>query len=99
MEIWRRCGTLPEARRIVHMQLRLLGTLGLIVLLGTSASVAAQVSRVGLVTDVGKVDDGTFNEFAHKGMMRAVEAFNLQSAFIETQQPTDYEKNIEQLAA
>jgi basic membrane lipoprotein Med (substrate-binding protein (PBP1-ABC) superfamily) len=31
-------------------------------------------------------------------MMRAVEAFNLQSAFIETQQPTDYEKNIEQLA-
>jgi basic membrane protein A and related proteins len=32
-------------------------------------------------------------------MLRAVEVFNLQSAFIETQQPTDYEKNIEQLAA
>lgn len=81
------------------MQLRLLGILGLIVLLVTSVSVAAQVSRVGLVTDVGKVDDGTFNEFAYKGMMRAVEAFNLQSAFVETQQPTDYEKNIDQLAA
>jgi basic membrane lipoprotein Med (substrate-binding protein (PBP1-ABC) superfamily) len=81
------------------MQLRLLGSLGLIVLLMTSASVMAQVSRVGLVTDVGKVDDGTFNEFAYKGMMRAVEAFNLQSAFIETQQPTDYEKNIERLVA
>jgi basic membrane protein A and related proteins len=81
------------------MPLRLLGTLGLITLLLASVSATAQVSRVGLVTDVGKVDDGTFNEFAYKGMMRAVEAFNLQSAFIETQQPTDYEKNIEQLAA
>ncbi len=52
--------------------------------------------KVGLVTDVGKVNDGTFNEFAYKGMMRAVEEFKLQSAFIETLAPTDYEKNIMQ---
>lgn len=82
----------------MRMQLRLLGALGLIVLLMTSVAAAPQVSRVGLVTDVGRVDDGTFNEFAYKGMIRAVQAFNLESAFIETQQPTDYEKNIEQLA-
>lgn len=80
-------------------QLRLLGAVGLVVLLITSVAAAPQVSRVGLVTDIGRVDDGTFNEFAYKGMMRAVKAFNLESAFIETQQPTDYEKNIEQLAA
>ncbi len=54
--------------------------------------------KVGLVTDVGKVNDGTFNEFAYKGMMRAVEEFGLESAFIETLAPTDYEKNIEQFA-
>ncbi|HOU24401.1 MAG TPA: extracellular solute-binding protein [Anaerolineae bacterium] len=54
--------------------------------------------KVGLVTDVGKVNDGTFNEFAYKGMMKAVEEFGLQSAFIETLAPTDYEKNIEQFA-
>jgi basic membrane lipoprotein Med (substrate-binding protein (PBP1-ABC) superfamily)/maltose-binding protein MalE len=54
--------------------------------------------RVGLVTDVGKVNDGTFNEFAYKGMMQAVEEFGLESAFIETLAPTDYEKNIEQFA-
>lgn len=53
--------------------------------------------RVGLVTDVGKIDDGTFNEFAYQGMMRAVQEFGLESAFIETQQPGDFEKNIEQL--
>jgi basic membrane lipoprotein Med (substrate-binding protein (PBP1-ABC) superfamily) len=56
------------------------------------------MAQVGLVTDVGKVDDRTFNEFAYTGMMRAVKDFGLKSAFIETQQPTDYEKNIEQLA-
>jgi basic membrane lipoprotein Med (substrate-binding protein (PBP1-ABC) superfamily) len=54
--------------------------------------------KVGLVTDVGKVNDGTFNEFAYKGLMKAVDEFKLQNAFIETLAPTDYEKNIEQFA-
>jgi basic membrane protein A len=60
---------------------------------------AASISKVGLVTDVGKVNDGTFNEFAYKGMIQAVKDFNLKSSFIETLQPTDYEKNIEQFAS
>ena len=60
---------------------------------------SAGVTKVGLVTDVGKVDDRTFNEFAYQGMLRAAKEFGLQSAFIETQQPTDYEKNIAQLAS
>lgn len=54
--------------------------------------------KVGLVTDVGKVNDGTFNEFAYKGMMKAVDELKLKSAFIETLAPTDYEKNITQFA-
>jgi arabinogalactan oligomer/maltooligosaccharide transport system substrate-binding protein len=54
--------------------------------------------KVGLVTDVGKVNDGTFNEYAYKGMMQAVDEFKLENAFIETLAPTDYEKNIEQFA-
>jgi len=52
--------------------------------------------KVGLVTDVGKVDDGTFNQYAYEGMMQAVDELGLESAFIETLQPTDYEKNVEQ---
>jgi basic membrane lipoprotein Med (substrate-binding protein (PBP1-ABC) superfamily) len=54
--------------------------------------------RIGLVTDVGKVDDGTFNQYAYEGMMKAAEEFGLETAFIETAQPTDYEKNVEQFA-
>jgi len=52
--------------------------------------------QVGLVTDVGKVNDGTFNQYAYEGMMQAVDEFGLESAFIETQQPTDYDKNVVQ---
>jgi len=57
---------------------------------------AEEVFKAGLVTDVGKVNDGTFNQYAYEGMTRAVEEFSLDSAFIETQQPTDYEKNVQQ---
>ena len=53
--------------------------------------------RAGLVTDVGKVNDGTFNQYAYEGMMQAVDEYGLDTAFIETQQPTDYDKNVEQL--
>jgi len=62
-----------------------------------AAALLAQ-KHVGLVTDVGKVDDGTFNQYAYEGMMRAAKQFNVKSAFIETLQPTDYEKNVEQFA-
>ncbi len=74
---------------------------GLVLMFLTGASMvgAAGITKVGLVTDVGKVNDGTFNEFAYKGMMRAVQELGLKSAFIETVQPTDYEKNIQQFAA
>jgi basic membrane lipoprotein Med (substrate-binding protein (PBP1-ABC) superfamily) len=54
--------------------------------------------KVGLVTDVGKVDDGTFNQYAYEGMMKAADELGMETAYIETQQPTDYEKNVEQFA-
>ncbi|MEA3336536.1 MAG: phosphate/phosphite/phosphonate ABC transporter substrate-binding protein [Chloroflexota bacterium] len=53
---------------------------------------------IGLVTDVGKVDDGTFNQYAYEGMTSAAEKYGAETSFIETAQPTDYEKNIEQFA-
>src|SRR2546422_2849279 len=81
--------------------LSLLGCIAAVILIlgGLCGTAMARVTQVGLVTDIGKVDDRTFNEFAYKGMMRAVKEFGLKSAFIETQQPTDYEKNIEQFAS
>lgn len=58
------------------------------------ASMAQTVESVCLVTDEGRVNDGTFNQYAYEGMLRAVEDFDIDSTFIETQAETDYEANI-----
>ena len=53
------------------------------------------IESVCLVTDVGKVDDGTFNQFAYEGMVAAAEDFGLESNYIETTAPTEYNDNIQ----
>lgn len=49
---------------------------------------------VGLITDIGSVDDGTFNEFAFEGMTAAEECFGIETDFIETATEADYETNM-----
>jgi len=49
---------------------------------------------VRLVTDIGKVDDRTFNQYAYEGMKAAEECFGFETDFIETASEADYEKNI-----
>ncbi len=50
---------------------------------------------VRLVTDIGKVDDGTFNEYAYDGLQAAEECFGFETSFIETASEADYAKNID----
>lgn len=59
---------------------------------GVSAQDTPQ--SVCLITDIGRINDGTFNQFAYEGMVRAVEEYGLDDTFIETQSPSDYENNI-----
>ncbi len=65
-------------------------------LLTLAAPVLAQgeIDTVCLVTDLGRVNDGTFNEFAYEGMLAAAEEAGLETTFIETQAQSDYAKNI-----
>ena len=50
---------------------------------------------VNLVTDIGKIDDGTFNQFAYEGMQGALDCFGIEdSSFIETVSEADYAANI-----
>ncbi|MGD1996479.1 MAG: BMP family ABC transporter substrate-binding protein [Anaerolineae bacterium] len=53
--------------------------------------------RIGLVTDVGRIDDGTFNQYTYEGLMRAAREYDLESDVIETSSPDEYEKNIRRL--
>ncbi len=54
--------------------------------------------KVGLVTDVGGLNDGSFNMLAGQGLKRAKEELEIKSGVIESKQLTDYEKNLSQLA-
>jgi basic membrane protein A len=60
-----------------------------------AASPAKAALKVGLVTDTGGVNDKSFNQSAWAGVQKAVKEFGVQSKFIESKQPTDYEKNID----
>jgi len=48
-----------------------------------------------LVTDVGRVNDGTFNQFAHDGATSVSDDFELDYEFIETTSEADYATNIQ----
>ena len=54
--------------------------------------------KVGLVTDTGGVNDQAFNQLAWEGVQKASTEMGFQAKFIESKQPTDYEKNIDALA-
>ena len=50
--------------------------------------------KVGMVSDVGGVDDASFNEMSWHGLEKAAEELGVQAQFIESQAQADYEKNI-----
>jgi basic membrane protein A len=54
--------------------------------------------KVGLVTDTGGVNDQAFNQLAWEGVQKASTDMGFQAKFLESRQPTDYEKNIDALA-
>lgn len=54
--------------------------------------------KVGLVTDTGGVNDKSFNQSAWAGVQKAMTDLGVDAKFIESKQPTDYEKNIDAFA-
>ncbi len=54
--------------------------------------------KVGLVTDTGGVNDKSFNQSAWEGVQKGASEFGYDAKFIESKQPTDYDKNIDQFA-
>jgi basic membrane protein A and related proteins len=50
--------------------------------------------NVRLVTDVGRIDDGTFNQYSYDAMEAAKKCFGFETSYIETTSEADYAKNI-----
>jgi len=60
----------------------------------------AEAIKIGLVTDVGRVNDRSFNQSAWEGVLQAASALGLQEGedvkYIETQDAKDYADNMQQ---
>ena len=59
---------------------------------------SAEVLCVGLVTDVGEIDDKSFNQSAWEGVKRAEAELGAQIKYIETKDAKDYAANIDLFA-
>ena len=55
-----------------------------------------EVFKVGMVTDVGGIDDKSFNATSWHGMELAEDQLGVEVAYLESQQQTDYAVNIAQ---
>jgi len=65
---------------------------------GATGGATGGKKKIGLVTDVGGVNDKSFNQSAWAGVQKAAKEYGWDAKFIESKQPTDYEKNIDQFA-
>ncbi|MCX6029996.1 MAG: BMP family ABC transporter substrate-binding protein [Chloroflexi bacterium] len=68
------------------------------VLSACAGTAGTSKKKIGLVTDTGGVNDKSFNQSAWTGVQKAAKEFGFDAKFIESKQPTDYEKNIDQFA-
>lgn len=65
----------------------------------TEAPVAtepAMVYKVGMVTDLGGIDDKSFNATAYAGVQQAIDELGVSGKYLESTQQSDYAKNIQQ---
>lgn len=53
--------------------------------------------KVAQVTDLGGIDDKSFNASAYAGITQAIDELGVEGKYLESQQQSDYAKNIQQL--
>lgn len=70
---------------------------GLMMLAGSSAAMAVEKISVGMVTDVGGVNDQSFNQSAWEGLQRAEKELGVKVGYKESKQDADYAPNLETL--
>lgn len=62
---------------------------------GGAASPSAKVLKIGMVTDIGQLEDKSFNEFSWKGVQEGAAAVGGTAANIVTKDTADYKANIQ----
>jgi basic membrane protein A len=65
---------------------------------GATETAAASALRVGLITDLGQLNDNGFNELAFNGLKRAERELGIKGRVIESRSAADYVPNMSSLA-
>jgi basic membrane protein A and related proteins len=65
---------------------------------GTTETTAAPALKVGLITDIGQLNDHGFNELAYKGLKRAERQLGVSGRVVESKSAADYVPNMSALA-
>jgi basic membrane protein A len=68
----------------------------LVMLLTACGTKAGTGLKIGQVTDTGGIDDRSFNATAWKGVQDAIQDLGIEGKYLESQQQTDYERNIKE---
>lgn len=79
----------------------LVALVALFVAAGSSAGTGAtpaKVIKVGLITDLGQLNDNGFNELAYNGLKRAERELGIQGRVVESKSAADYVPNMTTLA-
>jgi basic membrane protein A len=63
---------------------------------GTTAATTGEAAplKVGLITDLGQLDDEGFNELAYRGLQRAERELGIQGRVVESRSSADYVPNM-----
>jgi basic membrane protein A and related proteins len=64
----------------------------------TAAAQTGEAIRVGLVTDIGQLNDRGFNQLAHEGLKRAERELGIEMRVLESASDSDYVPNMSSLA-
>src|SRR6266446_2323481 len=89
---------------MAHSRLRFLGVAGVALMLlaacGSSNNTpAAKVYKIGLVTDIGGLNDKSFNHLADLGLEKAKTDFKIQGDVVESKSGDDYVPNLTNFAS
>ncbi|HEX7612368.1 MAG TPA: BMP family ABC transporter substrate-binding protein [Candidatus Limnocylindrales bacterium] len=61
----------------------------------TTAPSAGSALKIGVVTDVGKVDDKNFNQYSYEGAQKAAADLGATVQYVVPKDPSDYAKDIQ----
>jgi basic membrane protein A len=67
-----------------------------VALVGCSSDEETEGMKIGLVTDVGRINDRSFNQSAWEGVEQAAEELGAETKYIETKDSKDYADNMQQ---